>query len=244
MEKIINANPRYQNQQKDGKKPLDIVVKTLIVKTLFFIKDSWSLLYYNYFTGDKNFTFENKKLKYFTARYNTTWSNERRVEVAIAADYLKEFANKRILEVGNVMSHYLDVKYDIVDKFEKAANVINEDILTYSPAEKYDLIISISTIEHVGWDDTEQDPQKIINVLNKLNNLKQEGGTLVVTAPLGYNPNLDNMLKEKMLPFKEVHYLKRTSAAGTWIEFKPDFNEEFIYGRPYPCANTIFIGIN
>jgi len=51
-----------------------------------------------------------------------------------------------------VLSHYFAVKHDIVDKYEIAPSVVNEDLVNFKPGKKYDLIVSISTLEHVGWD--------------------------------------------------------------------------------------------
>jgi hypothetical protein len=38
----------------------------------------------------------------------------------------------------------------VLDKYEQAPGVINEDVVSFSPPQKYDLIVSVSTLEHVG----------------------------------------------------------------------------------------------
>ena len=56
------------------------------------------------------FEFLGNLYKYSTHEYNETWKNERTVEVPIIWEYVKEYKGKNILEVGNVLSHYLDRK--------------------------------------------------------------------------------------------------------------------------------------
>lgn len=103
----------------------------------------------------KTFFLFNKKLyNYYIAPYNNTHRNERKVEIPIIVDYIRKYPTESILEVGNVLSHYFsNATHDIVDKYEQAINVLNEDIVDYGSNKKYDLIISISTLEHVGYEE-------------------------------------------------------------------------------------------
>ncbi|MBT3614639.1 MAG: hypothetical protein HN524_01475, partial [Verrucomicrobia bacterium] len=99
------------------------------------------------------FVFEDKSLPLFYHRYNMTWATERAVEVPIAQEFIERFAGKRVLEVGNVTPHYLDTAHTVLDKYERGPGIINEDIAGYSPPERFDLILSVSTFEHIGYDD-------------------------------------------------------------------------------------------
>jgi hypothetical protein len=74
------------------------------------------------------------------------------IEVPIIYEMVKEAEayGQKVLEVGNVLSHYFHVNHDIVYKYEKAKGVINEDVINFRLPKKYDLIISISTLEHMG----------------------------------------------------------------------------------------------
>ncbi len=83
----------------------------------------------------------------------------------------------------------------IVDKYEKAIGVINEDICNFKPSKKYDLIISISTLEHVGFDEKPRDPCKVLRAIENLKSLLAVGGKLVAILPVGYNPYLDELIK-------------------------------------------------
>ena len=58
-------------------------------------------------------------------------------------------------------------------------------MVDFKPAQKYDLIVSVSTLEHVGWDEEVKDPLKIIRALENLkNNCLTQDGEIVATIPL------------------------------------------------------------
>ena len=191
----------------------------------------------------KKFTFNKKTYPYFVHQFNQTYYNERCVEIPIVIDEFKKHDPADILEVGNVLSHYFNYHHTIIDKFEKSKGVINVDIIDYKPSKKYNLITSISTLEHVGWDDLPKDDNKIPVAVNALKNLLTDDGTLLVTAPLGYNPNLDGMLQSENLGFSKQLFLKRTGSNGVWKEVTLSEAKNAKYGSPYPCANVLFVGI-
>jgi|SRR5665213_772405 len=168
--------------------------------------------------------------------------NERAAEIALAEDFLKGQRGE-ILEVGNVLSHYLNFQHDVVDKYEQAPGVINEDIVTYAPGKKYDCIMSVSTLEHVGWDEQPRDPQKIIQAIQHLKTLLKDGAALFVTMPLGYNPHVDEMIRTRQTGFPEAGYLLRISADNGWREASWEEVQTAKYATPFPCANALFVGI-
>ena len=65
-----------------------------------------------------------------------------------------------------------------------------------SKAKEAYKIVSISTIEHMGWDETPRDPKKIPLALENLIECLVPGGEIVVTLPIGYNTYQDKLLKE------------------------------------------------
>ncbi len=150
---------------------------------------------------------------------------------------------KRILEIGNVLSNYYDISHDIVDKYEKAPNVINKDVVDFKTNDKYDLIVSISTLEHVGWDEESRDDEKIPKALENLRNLLKLDGTMIVTLPFGYNKALNRHLNLGTIRFNEQHYLLRTGS-NSWREASWDEVKETIFGNPYSGANGLIIGID
>jgi len=149
-----------------------------------------------------------KRYLRFCARYNTTWRNERAVEIPVVYDIVKQESGD-ILEVGNVLSHYFHINHDVVDKYEKAEGVTNEDIVDYSPNKKYDLIISISTLEHVGWGYPEPfSADKILKAIRNMQRLLKDNGKIVVTLPIYENPFLTNMIVTEKIKFKELYPFK------------------------------------
>lgn len=196
------------------------------------------------------FIINNKKYNYFYHFYNTTFRKERAIEIPIVLGFVKKYLDKEILEVGNVLNHYYKFKHDVVDKFEVYPKVINEDIVTFKPNKKYDLIISISTIEHIGWDENphfkkenKKEKNKILQVLTNLTRLLSKNGKLVVTFPLGYNLYLDKLLESKKLYFSEVYYMKRISRNNIWRQVNYNEVKDTQYGYPYENGNGLVLGV-
>ena len=197
-------------------------------------------LYYKTFKSG-TFTFRGQIYNYFYHRYNSTWTNERAIEIPIVWDMVKK--GKRILEVGNVLSHYFPVQHTILDKYEEGPGVINVDVIDFKPDEKYDLIVSISTLEHVGWDEQPRESGKILRALENLTRCTAPGGQIVVTLPLGYNMEMDNLLEDGKIRFAEQYCLKRISRDNRWIEVEYGEIRHAKYNAPFPSANAVIIGI-
>ena len=215
-------------------------------------KKSYNFIYCKsliYLKPPGTFTLQGQTYHYFYHPHNTTWKNERAVEVSIIMEKIQSCQGSRILEVGNVLSHYVHFQHDIVDKYDKADGVINQDVVDFQPSEneKYDLIVSISTMEHVGWDEKPRDPKKIPLALENLTTkCLAPGGEIVVTLPIGYNTYLDKLLKEDkiFIGFTEQYYLKRISDDNKWIQVGGGGEiREAKYGTPFPYANVLVIGI-
>jgi SAM-dependent methyltransferase len=189
-----------------------------------------------------SFVFHGKSLPYFFHGYNMTWAGERCVEVPIAFNYLEQAAGKNILEVGNVLSHYRETTHDILDKFEKGRGVINEDILTFAPAKKYDLVLSISTFEHIGFDDEADEPsgKKILAAIAACRKLLSPSGRLIITVPLGYNPDLDQLVASGGLDVSAESFLRRTGFSE-WQECTKGEAIKSKYKTPFPYANGIMV---
>ena len=188
------------------------------------------------------FVFEDKSLTLFYHRYNMTWANERAVEVPIAREFLERYAGKRVLEVGNVTPNYLDTGHTVLDKYERNLGIINEDIAEYLPTEKFDLILSVSTFEHIGYDDEAngESGEKISQAITTCRGLLTTGGQLVLTLPLGYNPALDRMIADGKLGSDCAKFLKRTGRLA-WQTVDAEAALACEYGRPFPYANAVMI---
>jgi len=204
--------------------------------------------YYNRtFKWWKTFVFQQNKYRYFYHKYNTTWRNERTVEIPIVHRMLQETTGE-VLEVGNVLSHYFGIKHNVVDKYERAEGVITHDVTEIQTSKRYDLIISISTLEHVGWDENPDnrelvnDPEKILLALGKLRELLKPKGKIVVTVPLGYNPHLDRLLRSGKLRFDKQYFMKRASKGDSWFETDWEKVKNAKFNRRVPTGNAIVIG--
>src|ERR1700674_744456 len=193
----------------------------------------------------RGFTYQSVRYAYFLHQYNLTWSNERAVEIPIVRAALHARHGGRVLEVGNVLSHYFDVGHEVLDKFERANRrtaVRNDDVATFRADQPYDLIVSISTLEHVGWDEEPRDPGKIARAIANLCDQLAPGGRLMVTLPLGYNRFLDGLLAAGALPFSRCYYLKREGLT-TWSEVDWPAVAGSAYGERWPGTRGLVIGV-
>ena len=198
---------------------------------------------YNKLFKSKNFTFNKKTYEYFYHKYNHTWLNERIVELPIIIRFIKSNRGKNILEVGNVLSHYMSFNHDIVDKYEKGKNVINKDILDFDNEKKYDLIVSVSTMEHIGYDENLKYPERLITAFRKLRSMLSKNGIIVVTLPVGYNEYMDGWIKNKRIEFDKLYYMKRTLTSDIWVQTNYKGVSTSKYNHPFKTATGIMIGI-
>jgi hypothetical protein len=243
----------FYSEQEKGRfaKAKDILknqgFESLIIHFFKFIKYRMQLLFSPLIIAirpKRHFIFQNNKLCYFFHKYNVTWTNERSIEIPIILEYLKKSNYKRILEVGAVLNHYFSLNHDILDKFEKGKNIINEDIVDFVPLKKYDFIISISTLEHIGFDEDKKDPNKIIKAVQNIrNNCLSKGGIFLATMPIGYNKWMDKILEQNKLAFTKKYFMKRIKK-NAWIQVESINDIKSVkYGTPHNGANAIIVAL-
>jgi len=150
----------------------------------------------------RTFTFKGKELYYNRIKFNNP--TERAVEISIAFDFIANLKNpQKILEIGNVLSHYENSLSEnigirsrrIVDKFEVDLGVENQDLMSLPSAEKYDAIVSISSVEHVGQKDDpsggygeqieDRDLEGPLKAIAKIYDLLASDGKALITVPFG-----------------------------------------------------------
>lgn len=189
----------------------------------------------------KRFRFQGAELNCFYHGYNMTWATERCVEVPIARHFLSRVLAENVLEVGNVLSHYGPVHHVVLDKFEKGRGVINQDITAFQPARRFELILSISTFEHIGFDDESEggSAPKIRAAIEACRALLEPGGKLVITVPIGYNPELDAALRTGELGGTET-FLKKFGPQE-WRECAKNEALACKFKEPFPYANAIVV---
>jgi hypothetical protein len=215
------------------------------IRYAFRFKGFQSLLHFVYrrkIRRHNTFSALGKTYRYFDTY--KTWLGERAVEIPVVMEMVKKHQGTNILEIGNVLAHHVQFHHDIVDKYEIAKGVINKDIVDFKSEKKYDLIVSISTLEHVGWDEKPRNNMKILHAIENLKTLvTPRGGTIIITVPLGYNFTLDKLLKDGDIRFSKQCYLMRISIGNEWKEVLWEDIQDAKYNAPFPFANGLLVGI-
>jgi SAM-dependent methyltransferase len=186
------------------------------------------------------FRFNGHALPYLCRFYNQTWMNERCIEVPLAMQFVEP--GQSILEVGRVLDHYHTFPHDCVDKFEKGA--LNIDILDFKSDTRYDAIVTISTLEHVGWDvayGEARDPSKLHAAIRILLAHLKPGGKLVATLPLGYNENLDADLAKGARLFDEQYYFVQ-KPFGWWEQVSAAVARPYLFRDG--IAQSLMLGVS
>ena len=156
-----------------------------------------------------SFQLAGEQYAYLVHPYKRTWLTERAVEVPVVQAIVDRHPRERVLEVGNVLSHYRAQTHLVVDKYEQAPGVVNRDVLDLADLGPFDLVVAISTVEHVGWDESPRDPGKALEAIAALQALLAPGGRLVLTVPAGYNQALDRSLSAGAIDFTHAAGLRR-----------------------------------
>ncbi len=212
-----------------------------IRKTIDFYITNYLLRYIlllNHFLFKRTFEIGNKRFEYMTNQYDCI-NSERTIELPYIYHFLSN-SEGTTLEIGNVLSHYYLINHMVIDKYEVEPGVINQDILTFKPNQKFNLIVSISTMEHIGFDEAIKKP-KSVDAIKRLITMLKPDGTLIITVPLRYNPEIDKMIRNNTINFAEVYYMKRISILNIWKETTLEDAFQYEYNSKYKNANAIAI---
>ncbi|NYE38739.1 SAM-dependent methyltransferase [Nocardioides cavernae] len=187
------------------------------------------------------FEWDGRRLPYFVHDYHYTWLNERAVEVALAHDLLRRHPGASVLEAGNVLHHYGADAHVVVDKYEQAPGVLNLDVADLDLGRTFDLVLAISTLEHVGLDEDVLDPDKPVRAIERLRAHVAPGGLLWVTHPVGYNRALDDRLRSGALAPRRLRALLREETRNTWREVPVEDVWETPYDRLLYTAHAVVV---
>jgi SAM-dependent methyltransferase len=171
--------------------------------------------------GHGAFELEGERHRYLYHRYKRSWLTERAVEVPVAQAAVDRHAGGRILEVGHVLGHYRPHTHVVVDKYEQAPGVLNRDVLDLGELGPFDLIVAISTLEHVGHDEAPRDPTAPARAVTALRERLGPGGRLLLTIPAGYNPAFDAAIGDGSIPTRSLTALRRVGGGTRWREVAP-----------------------
>lgn len=177
---------------------------------------------------DNSFEFNGKKYQYFEHKYNHPRTNERRVEIPIAKKFLDDQERKPrkpIIEVGNVLYHYFKCHHDVLDLYErqKGVRIIHEDVLTFEPKKKYQVAISISTVEHTK------------NPILAIDRIISLAPKVLITFPIG-----KFYIKELVKKYN-FNFMVRMDADNNWEQCTYNVVANYKYGEPFKWANAIAI---
>jgi hypothetical protein len=171
-------------------------------------------------------------VRHLARRYNGTWTNERAVEIPLARRFLKTVVGDGA-EVGNVLGHYGIKLSTVVDKYDHAAGITNVDVVEWYPTRPLDYLVSISTIEHVGRDETPRRDTKAVDALSHLIAIMKPEGRLFITAALGHNPALDEVIASGAIQGARVRevFLGRPAGGGVVRQVEPVWpSPPYVYG--------------
>ena len=204
-----------------------------------------------YFESRKvTFNFQNKSYRYFYNRRNYTFINERAIEIPIFRRIIEKYKTRKILEVGSTLWNYFPQDYDVVDKYDSSLGIIKKDILQYNPKTKYDLIISISTLEHVGWDEYlysakigKNNRDYFLKTIRHLRSLLSSKGVLVFSVPLGYNRFVDLRITKSTDYFSELYFMQRSLLCNHWKQVAYANLKNIKHIHLFGYSNAIVVGV-
>ena len=168
-----------------------------------------------------SFRLDGEEYRYLFHRYKATWLTERAVEVPVVQRIVDREPG-RVLEVGNVLSHYRRQSHVVVDKYEEGPGIANRDVRDLGDLGEFELVVAISTLEHVGWDEEPRRPGAAVEALHALRERVAPGGRLVLTHPVGYNPHLDEALRSGAVPVDRAAALRRAGRRTRWEQVEPE----------------------
>ncbi len=190
---------------------------------------------------EPQFSLDGRRYDYVDDWHSWTWLNERAVELPIARAAMAAADPARTIEIGNVTSHYFPARHRIVDKYESAPGVENIDLFEISEREAFDLVLCVSTLEHVGWDEPVRDPVPAVDAVARLMELVAPGGRLLVTIPVGYHPTLANAAIDGTLGFDSVRALRCRYPSLDWHEAVPEAVAAVPYDELIYRASAVLI---
>lgn len=207
---------------------------------LFYLKKAHST---------ETFDFNGKKYLYLfhgrVAGAGPSWKNERCVNIPVMWEAIEEYRrnNKKVLELGNVISYALDIDHDVIDKYELMDGIINEDIVDFKPAIKYDLIVSVLCLQSVGWDEVPKDPPKLLRAVENMNNMLAPGGIMMISVGWGWNQYFEKLILDGDFKFDKQWYLKKEKGFK-WREVQSIDDIKYLkYDEKSYTAQGIIIGI-
>jgi len=165
---------------------------------------------YKIFKTPGTFIYKGRKYKEFYSWYNTTWRGSREIEIPLGMFFLLSNKGRRVLEIGHVLKHYnKKLIHTVLDKYEKWPGVINEDLENFHPSQRYDCIVSISTLEHIGMEIKGDKKKKLLSCFRNMKAILNNNGKILFTIPIGFNKDLDYLILTKKIKIDSIIIMKK-----------------------------------
>lgn len=181
------------------------------------------------------------KFDYFDREYNSTRTNERRVEMPIAMFWKDNIDQSKLIEIGCVLPHYEKTTHPVIDLYESFPGVLNIEAKNYDYTGKN--VLCISTIEHVEHDlnyisKTGRDVDAAPKLLDRIYN---ECNKCFFTWPSGVHTVLDRFILSKFDEWK-VYLFLRKDEQNNWIQvFDKTLISKTAYANPFPSGNLLIV---
>ena len=149
--------------------------------------------------------------------------------------FIKELQSK-IVEVGAVTPYYFKCTHPVYDLFDTHPLVIKKDAITLDVTGKN--VLSISTIEHFGTGDYNQEKQKRKGV-DFLLHVIDASNKFLISWPLGYDMELDNFAFET----NQCNYISRCESGWSQISHSELSPKGKVYGPNWANSIALFENI-
>jgi hypothetical protein len=188
----------------------------------------------------RSFELDGRSYAYHVAEGNRTWDNERAVEIPVGWSAIRDRGDpSRVVEVGNVLGHYFDIEHRVLDLHERDLHVTwNADVLDFQPPFAPELVVSISTLEHVGHPHR---PELFRRAVEAVIDWLAPSGRLLFTVPLGYNPAVLEYLDGPSPEVSAMMFMRRLTLDNLWEQASLAAVRDCPYDRPFRAANAIAI---
>ena len=192
--------------------------------------------------SESGFMLDGDALRYWREPgYNQPQTNERTVELPILFRLLAqaEQAGQTVLEVGAVSPYYRQVEHEVCDPYDEKATL---PVSLFDVADPYDVVVSISTLEHVGlpeYGSQSSDPGLALEAVAHLKALARH--LLLFTIPLGHHAELDRAVLAGELGITLASYLMRQDWHNHWQQVPLEQATNARYGKPFNNGNCVAV---
>jgi len=154
--------------------------------------------------------------------YNDPHTNERTIEIGLGLWFKEHFQNE-VVELGAVIPYYDSTEhtvFDMHDPHKRAEKMDFTNLNVLSDVLRNKNVFSLSTIEHIGFNDYSKSHGKLPESEHKngflvLQKIIDNCRNYLITFPMNYNKVLDNLVENSNLKYT---ILKRIDEENNWTQ--------------------------